>query len=159
MVSSNTWLPSASIVNFVFLTACTFNSRKVETGGATGVTGAGLTGTGGTSGGASDAATVLGAIFSGAAEAGSAGIEIGAAVTLRAALRAARLAARHARTRRVPSQPPAASNTTTTAANPQASHGRSGVTLGGLPVHTGTVGRSFTASAYSATIFSSSRPR
>src|SRR5579863_8239742 len=67
--------------------------------------------------------------------------------------------ARLSRNSRIPNQPPAASAITMIAAIIQASQGWSAVTAGGLPVQTGTVWRSPTASVYSATIFSSSRPR
>src|SRR6266851_3623842 len=71
----------------------------------------------------------------------------------------ARRDARQAKMRRTPYHPPVPSTSAATAARIQASQGRSDVTAGGLPVHTGTVGRSPAAAAYSATMFSSSSPR
>src|ERR1019366_5134764 len=108
---------------------------------------------------ATSAATGAGTEVGVANEGGSFEGVAGAIVAVIATLRAARRAARHAKIRRVANQPPANRATTTTTVSIQPSQCRSGATAGGLPVHTGTLGRSFTTSAYSATMLSSSSPR
>ena len=72
---------------------------------------------------------------------------------------AARRADLHAKTRRAVNQLPAKSATMTRAEIIQAARGIPDVTAGGLPVQTGTLGRSPTAITYSATMSSSSSPR
>src|SRR5580704_5646953 len=162
MVPSYTISLSAFTVTLVLLAATIFSSKRSFAGEIGTAAGAESAAAAGTVDVASWASSAEAALFG---KAGSAEVCCGAPVDAgeEAALTvtdcASRFAARHARKRRVPNQPPASSKRRMTTEAIQASQGCSGVTTGGLPVHTGTVWRSPTAEVYSATMFSSSSPR